>query len=462
MLRIIKIAFLFLTLLAGPAFAQEAGSGWLGVNLKNLAKEEADALGWEAPRGAKVVKAVPNGPAEAAGLKPDDILVSLDNMEIANVKAFIEAVRQKAAGAEIKLAILRAGREKRLALKLSTLPAQLAAAKPAEERPILQLDTGGHMALIWRMAFTPDGKFIVTAGDDKVIRVWDWRTSKTVRTIRGQSGPGLEGKIYGMALSPDGRWLAVGGIPAIFSGSNYIDIGAIRLYDFASGELKALLKGHLNGVQALAFSPDGKRLISGSADNSAIIWDIETQMLLHRLEGHRDHIYAVGFTPDGQRAVTGSFDKTLRLWNVADGIMISLMEGHGDKVRSIAIGPSGMIASGDRSGTILLWDGKTGSPVHGLAKQEAPVSSLSFSPDGKWLLSGSGVGPGAHHPLVYDVASLRQIVAYTGHDSVVGAVAFSPDGHWAASAGGRTTMQSTSGILLQASLQLVRMGYRCG
>ena len=87
----------------------------------------------------------------------------------------------------------------------------LGVAAAAQERLILQLDTGGHMAVIRGLAFTPDGKFIVSAGDDKVIRVWDWRTGKTVRTIRGQSGRGQEGKIYAMALSPDGRWLAAGG-----------------------------------------------------------------------------------------------------------------------------------------------------------------------------------------------------------------------------------------------------------
>lgn len=108
-----------------------------------------------------------------------------------------------------------------------------------------------------------------------------------------------------------------------------------------------------------------------------------------------------------------------------------------------------------------MWDGKTGDLVHRLATQETPVSSLSFSPDGKLLLSGSGVGPGAHHPHVYDVASLRQIVAYAGHDSVVGAVAFSPDGRWAASAGGNDNA-STSGTLIQVSVRLAGTSVRCG
>ena len=82
--------------------------------MQDLTKAEADALGWEAPRGAKLVKPMPGGPAEAQGLMPDDILVSLDGVEIESVKAFVETVGKKAAGTEIKLAILRAGREKRL------------------------------------------------------------------------------------------------------------------------------------------------------------------------------------------------------------------------------------------------------------------------------------------------------------------------------------------------------------
>jgi WD40 repeat protein len=102
-----------------------------------------------------------------------------------------------------------------------------------EDQPILMLDTGGHQALLRGVTFTPDGKYLVSAGDDKVVRVWDWRAGNTVRTIRGQVGPGYEGQIYAMALSPNGRWLAAGGWFDVTTATEPC-CGDIRLYDFAT------------------------------------------------------------------------------------------------------------------------------------------------------------------------------------------------------------------------------------
>ncbi len=428
--------FLFCFCLSGAAGAQEQAKGWLGAELAEVTQQEADALGWEGPRGAKLVKPVPGGPAEKAGLLPGDILLSADGVEAETVAGFIASVKGKAPGAEIKLRLLRGGKEKRLAVTLGARPAEQARAEP-KDVPILQLDTGGHTASFANLAFTPDGKFIISAGSDKVIRVWDWRAGRTVRTIRGQSGLGQEGKIYAIALSPDGRWLAVGGFMATFTGSNQIDVGAIRLYDFASGELKALLKGHGNAVSGLAFSPDGKKLISGSGDNTAIIWDVDEKSRLHRLEGHRDVIDAVGFTPDGARAVTGSKDSTLRLWRVADDALLRAMKGHKAGVFRLAVSPrDGSIASGDRSGAIRLWDGKTGAFKKVFANQGILVGSLRFSPDGGLLLSTCGEDECGHKQRVYDIASGRELAVYGKNGPGVSALAVSPDGRLVATGGG--------------------------
>ena len=209
-MRIVAIVLLGLTLLAGGARAQEAGAGWLGVELKDLTKEEADALGWEAPRGAKLVKPVPGGPAEAPGLKPDDILVSLDGVEIESVKALIETVSKKAAGTEIKLAILRAGREKRLALKLGARPAQPQrrsrggrAAAHARHRRAYGADRG-HRVYAGRQA----ARLGLRRQDHPRVGSGE-RQDRAHDPGRERAGPA--GKVYAMALSPDGKWLAAGG-----------------------------------------------------------------------------------------------------------------------------------------------------------------------------------------------------------------------------------------------------------
>jgi WD40 repeat protein/uncharacterized caspase-like protein len=304
------------------------------------------------------------------------------------------------------------------------------------EQPIPMLDTGGHMAKIQGVAFTPDGQQLVSASDDKTIRVWDVATGKTVRTIRGEAAPEHPGKIYAIALSPDGKWLAAGGWLA--NTPDYDHPEVIRIYDFLSGRLVVLLKGgHGKSVNALAYSPDGRHLISGQGgeDAFAIIWDVAASSALHWLRGHKDHIYAVSFTPDGQHAVTGSFDHDLRLWRVADGAEIARMVGHGDNVRSLAVAPDGTIASGDRSGEIRLWDGKTGSFRKVLVRQNREVGSLSFSPDGKMLLSSAGKGKGPHDNRVYDLASGRETITCRGYDNTVVATAISPDSRWAAIGG---------------------------
>jgi len=301
--------------------------------------------------------------------------------------------------------------------------------------PILQVDPGGHKSLIMDITFTPDGRYLVSAANDKLIRVWDLKTGKTVRTLRGQIGAGPEGKIYAMALSPNGQWLAVGGKTGIIGARD------IRLYDFTNGKLVMLLKGHTNVVLSLAFSPDNRYLVSGSFDNNAIIWNLESKPSdlgdsKQILSGHTDHIYAVAFTADGERVVTGSLDHSLRLWRVQDGKLITTMKGHTDKVYAVAISPQeDIIASGSDDYTIRLWDGRTGQFIKTLANQGTQVGSLSFSPDGRYLISGVGDGPDTHCH-VWSIPDGKEIVTYRGHDNIVIATAVSPDGRVVATGGG--------------------------
>ena len=107
------------------------------------------------------------------------------------------------------------------------------------EIPILSIDSGGHMAKISDIMFTKDGKYLVSASEDKTLRVWDVQSCETVRVLRGQMGEGQEGKIYAAALSPDNQWLAVGGQMKGEDGNH-----KIRLINFRTGEVLRLLKGN--------------------------------------------------------------------------------------------------------------------------------------------------------------------------------------------------------------------------
>jgi WD40 repeat protein len=434
----VRLLVVVLALLAaGVGWAQES-KGWLGADLRDVTKEEAEKLGWEAPRGTKILVPRQGGPAAGAGILPGDIVIMLDGQEVESTAALVAGIATKAPGAQVRLRLLRSGREHTVSVTVGAPPEELAQqARQKKDQPILMLDTGGHMALVKGLAFTPDGKQLVSAGDDKVIRVWDWQARKIVRTIRGQVGPGPEGAIFGMALSPDRRWLAVGGFMAEGFGVRDDDVGDIRLYDFSSGKLAALLKGHMNIVSGIAFSPDGKLLISGSADGSAIIWDVEKRALRHKLRGDAAGSYVVVFTPDGARAVSGSEGTTLKLWSVKDGREIATLSGHKDMVRSLAVSPTdGFIASGDAGGKIKLWDGRTGVHLRNFADQGGHVGGLRFSLDGRRLLSTCGYSGCNYDQRVWEVPSGKLARTYTEHTNVVLGTAGSPDGRLMATSGG--------------------------
>nr|VFJ48490.1 MAG: WD40 repeat [Candidatus Kentron sp. FW] len=316
---------------------------------------------------------------------------------------------------------------------------------PPESAPQLVIDSGGHKALIRDVLFTPDGRQLISVSEDKTIRIWDTGSGELLRTLRGQTGAGPEGKLYAGALSPDGRWLAVGGwLPGRPKSRD-----AIRLIDLKAppNTPVRLLKGHGSVISSLAFSPDGQRILSGSADDTARLWDLSTPLeagvstpldtglstaldtslqtgkSLQILRGHTDQIYAVAFSPDRERLVTGSLDHRLRLWD-GDGNPVKVLAGHTDKVRAAAFTPDGKyLLSGSWDKSIRLWDAGTGAFIKKLAEQDSVVASLAISPDGKKVLTGAAQGETPH---VFAIPSGQRLLRFTEHKNVVIATAISP------------------------------------
>ena len=188
----------------------------------------------------------------------------------------------------------------RMVATLVVIAPQWAAATGSH--PVLELETGGHMATVRELIITPDSKFLISGGDDKTIRIIDLANGQTVRILRGASGEGDHGKILAMALSPDGETLAVGGqLRRAGSGAE-----PIRLLDLATGAVKTLLEGHKDQVLSLAFSADGATLLSGSVDDTAILWSLADSRPMLRLTGHGGDVNAAAFTREGARIVTGT------------------------------------------------------------------------------------------------------------------------------------------------------------
>jgi WD40 repeat protein len=296
----------------------------------------------------------------------------------------------------------------------------------------------GHTDQPWKAAFLPDGKRVLSAGFDKVLRLWDAETGRELRRFEGHTEA-----IAALALSPDGRLALSGGgasqtNPPAARWASGKDL-ALRLWDLTSGkQIRPQIRpfvGHTGLVWCLAFSPDGRRALSGSMDHTVRLWDVTTGLQVGCFS-HNSLVMGVCFSPDGRWGVSSTENGDIVLWELETGQELRHFKGHSGGVESVAFSPNGRhILSVGRDGTVRLWDARSGNEIRRLADNLGQQVHVAFSPDGRRALTG-----GTNHIFrLWDVEAREELNRYLSPGYVspggsnVQCVAFSPDGRTALS-----------------------------
>ncbi|HEU4478873.1 MAG TPA: PQQ-binding-like beta-propeller repeat protein [Pyrinomonadaceae bacterium] len=291
----------------------------------------------------------------------------------------------------------------------------------------------GHSGGVVSVAFSPDGKAIASGSLDQTVKVWDLASTKELYSLASHVT-----EIQSLAVSPDGRIIARGSTD-----------GKVKLWDTATRKPLQSLEGHVYRINALAFSKDGRIVASGGADNKILLWNVATGRLLRSLiagpvDGTSEsapRLTSLAFSPDGKLIASAGNSYRITLWNTATGkeLRSPIGESSGggmSSVKKVAFSPDGKVLAASYEESVVLWNVASGRKL--LSIEDASASSLAFSPDGRMIATGSGDGT----MKLWDAATGKELRAFAGHDDwhgskffgpEVNSLTFSPDGKTLAS-----------------------------
>jgi len=275
-----------------------------------------------------------------------------------------------------------------------------------------------HKSRVGQMAFTPDGKALVTACGDGIVRLWDAATGAVVRQFqREKAWPGFDT----LAISPDGKQIAAGG--------DHHD-PVVHVWEASTGKLLYQLTAQSYLVTAIAFAPDGKTLATaggrrrpddGSVERVLVLWDAATGKELRRLGPSGDWVASLAWSPDGKALAVGS-PGTIHLFDPATGQELRPFPGHREGIYQLAVAPDGKtIATAAGDDTIRVWETATGKELHW--QGDVRPSVLGFAADGKRVIAVAG-----RTVHFWDVVTGKATRRHNLEDTDVHAAALSADG----------------------------------
>jgi eukaryotic-like serine/threonine-protein kinase len=271
----------------------------------------------------------------------------------------------------------------------------------------------------------PDGRQLATGDTSGAVTVWDAATQQVSRNFRPHTDA-----LKGLAFSPDGRHLAS-------AGEN-----TVRVWDATTGDLVHDLREHGGPVVTMAFSPDGRRIASGSFDTAVRVWETGTGKLIRTLRGHAGPVFGVAFSPDGRRLASASLDRTVKVWDLATSQGTLPFSEHTQELTGVAFLDGHRLASASLDKTVKIWDATTGQVVLTLRGHTQELHSLACSPDGRRLATTSGdKALRIWDATPSDATASRGVLTLRGHTEQIWDLAFSPDGRRLATAGRDATVR---------------------
>ena len=309
-------------------------------------------------------------------------------------------------------------------------------------KPFVIATLRGHSDAVSSVSFSSDGATLASGSWDRTVKLWDGKSGGLIVTLEGHTG-----EVTSVSFSSGGTTLA--------SGSRD---GTIKLWDVGTRGVIGTLEDHTSRVNAVALSPNGSILASAGdrPDNTVKLWDVAAREPVAALEGHAYKVSSVSFSSDGKILASGSDDGTVKFWDVETESVSYYLSGHtslpsGPSVQPVSFAPDGKtLASGSKDGVVGLWDVGTGRNIdrfgalafQGQASRGAAplVAAVSFSRDETKLAADTGTRiDGTIH--LWDVATRALIDTLEGHPGRLTSLSFSPDGKTLASG-------STLGALL--------------
>ena len=301
---------------------------------------------------------------------------------------------------------------------------QLINSTPFHLRTYLQLGDRrlSHQALIRAVAFNPEGSRIVTGSDDRTAKVWDAHSGKELLSLEGQTGEGVDS----VAFSPDGSRIITTGT----WGSN------AKVWDALSGAELLSLDGRYGYIFTAAFSPDGARILIVSGDGNVNIWDAKTGDELLSLNGDTSFFKSAAFSPDSSSIITANSDKTAKVWDAETGDELLSLDGHTSAIISAAFSPDGKrIITTSWDNITKIWNVRNGKEVFFLDGHTDRVRPAIFNPDGTRILTASDDGTAK----VWGAETGDELLSLDGHKGGVNSAIFSPDGSRIVTASGNDT-----------------------